>query len=790
MFVTKRDGRKEPVNFDKITKRIRNLCFNLSPLVDPVIISQQVVIGVSRGIDTYRLDELASETAASYTSDHPDYSILAARISISNLHKRTSGKFSHAMQTTYYYQSINNSIETREDGTYYYVNDEKEEIPVTLNINESLISDDVYQFICKHKEILDEAVDYSLDYKYDYFGYKTLERAYLRKVNGNIVERPQHMLMRVACGIHCGDLEKTLETYAYMSQGFFTHASPTLYNAGSRKPQMSSCFLMTVNDDSISGIYKTVTDCAEISKHAGGIGVAISKIRGKGSYIRGTNGVSNGIVPMLKVFNSTAKYVDQGGGKRKGAFAMYLEPWHCDIVDFLELRKNNGAEEQRARDLFYGLWVCDLFMNRMINNQDWSLFCPDEAPGLSTIWGEEFENKYIEYEQKGLARSVIPARKLMVMICTSQIETGQPYMLYKDACNRKSNQQHLGTIESSNLCTEITLYTSPDEAAVCNLASIALPKFVDVKTKTFRYDKLEQICRVAVRNLNIVIDKNFYPIKEAKNSNMIHRPIGIGVQGLADVFMLLGLPYVSDEAKQLNKNIFETMYYACLSESCNLAKVNGPYPTYEGSPISEGILQFDMWNIDAKLSGMHDWETLRGEIKEFGVRNSMLMSPMPTASTSQILGNTESFEPKTSNAYLRRTSAGEFVCFSKHLVNDLIKIGLWDSNMKNRLIKAWGSIQTFEDIPKHIRDVHKTVWEIKNRPILDMAADRGAFICQSQSMNVYDANPTVKNLISTHVYGWKKGLKTGMYYLRSEPPSKPTQFSEDVCTPDCDSCGA
>lgn len=778
MYVVKRNGQQERVHFDKITQRIQNLSFGLNTeFVDPSLIAKEVVRGVYRGVRTSELDILAAETAASYASDHMDYSILAGRICSSNLHKTTIASFSETMTLLYEYK--------------------------TKGKSGSLIADDVYAFVQENKDRLDGAIDHSRDYDYDYFGINTLMKSYLLRMDGDIVERPQHMLMRVSCGIHCGDVEGAIETYDGMSRGYFTHASPTLFNSGTRHPQMSSCFLVNMKSDSIRGIYSTLSDCAEISKNAGGIGLSVSKIRAKNSYIRGTNGVSNGLVPMLRVFNATARYVDQGGGKRRGAFAIYLEPWHADILDFLELRKNHGQDDVRARDLFYALWVCDLFMKRVQNNQNWSLFCPDEAPGLCDLWGDAFDAKYEEYEAvEGLARTTMPAQELMKIICRTQIETGQPYMLYKDACNRKSNHQHLGCISSSNLCTEIIEYSSPDEIAVCNLASISLPKCVDQKTMTFSFERLGEITRIVTRNLNRVIDRNYYPLPETRRSNFRHRPMGIGVQGLSDVFAMLHLPYESKEAQQLNKDIFQVMYYHALVTSCELAKVEGPYDSYEGSPVSQGILQHDMWGVQVD-NELCDWDVLRKNIAEHGVRNSLLIAPMPTASTSQILGNTESFEPRKSNAYVRKTMVGEFVCFSRYLVNDLVKLGLWNEQMKQKLIRSDGSIQTFSEIPPHIRDVYKTVVEMKGRVLIQMAADRGAFIDQSQSFNVHLKNPKYSVLYSFHHYAWSSGLKTGMYYLRSSAATQAIKYTindhtqrdeqtkeQDVCDVDCLSCGS
>jgi ribonucleoside-diphosphate reductase alpha chain len=749
MFVIKRDGRKETVKFDKITARVQKLCYGLSELVDPVKISMKVIEGLYDGVTTSELDSLAAEVAASMTTNHPDYALLAARIAVSNLHKNTDKSFSRTMRKLYEYKD-----------------------PKTGQ-NASLIADDVYEIIKKNAELLDSTIIYDRDFGYDYFGFKTLERSYLLRINGKVVERPQHMLMRVSLGIHKDDINAAIETYHLMSERWFTHATPTLFNAGTPKPQMSSCFLLTMKDDSIEGIYDTLKQCAKISQSAGGIGLSIHNVRATGSYIKGTNGTSNGIVPMLRVFNDTARYVDQGGGKRKGSFAIYLEPWHADIFEFLDLRKNHGKEELRARDLFYALWVPDLFMKRVKDNGNWSLFCPNESPGLADCWGKEFEALYERYEAEGRARKTIPARELWSAIIESQIETGTPYMLYKDACNAKSNQQNLGTIKSSNLCTEIIEYTSPDEVAVCNLASLALPRFVN--DGVFDHQRLFEVTYVVTKNLNKIIDYNYYPVPEAQRSNLRHRPIGIGVQGLADAFILMRMPFDSPQAKQLNKDIFETIYYAALTASKDLAKEFGPYETYEGSPISKGILQFDMWNV--KPSDRWEWDVLRDEIKKYGVRNSLLLAPMPTASTSQILGNNECFEPYTSNIYSRRVLSGEFVVVNKHLLKDLVKLGLWNDVMKNKIIANNGSIQNIEEIPQNIKELYKTVWEIKQRDIIDMAADRGAFICQSQSLNVFFEMPNYSKISSMHFYAWEKGLKTGMYYLRTKAASEAIKFT-------------
>ena len=753
MLVLKRDGRRETVKFDKITARIERLCYGLdADYIDPIEVSKKVIDGLYDGVTTVELDKLAAETAASLTTKHPDYAKLAARIAISNLHKETSKSFSNTMKRL-----------------YSYVDPKTEE-------NAPLISTEIYGIIKKNAALLDSSIIYDRDFNYDYFGFKTLERSYLMKCSGKIVERPQHMLMRVAIGIHGEDIEAALETYNLMSEKWFTHATPTLFNAGTPKPQLSSCFLLQMKDDSIDGIYDTLKQCAKISQSAGGIGLSIHKVRAQGSYIKGTNGVSNGIVPMLRNFDMTARYVDQGGGKRKGSIAVYLEPWHADITEFLDLRKNHGKEELRARDLFYALWTPDLFMKRVENNEEWSLFCPNEAPGLHECHGEEFERLYEKYEKEGKARRTMKAQDLWFSILESQIETGTPYMLYKDACNKKSNQKNLGTIQSSNLCTEIVEYTAPDEVAVCNLASIALPKFVI--DKKFDHQKLYDITYVATKNLNKVIDINYYPVVEAKNSNMRHRPIGLGVQGLADTFSLLRMAFTSDEAKQLNKEIFETIYFAAMTASKDLAKVEGPYETYKGSPVSKGIFQFDMWGVTPD-SGRWDWETLKQEVKKVGVRNSLLLAPMPTASTSQILGNNECFEPYTSNIYTRRTLSGEFIVVNKHLMKDLIERNLWSEEMKQKLIAANGSVQDIPEIPEEIKDLYRTVWEIKQRDLIDMAADRGAYIDQSQSFNVHIENVNFGKMSSMHFHSWKKGLKTGMYYLRTKSAADAIKFTVD-----------
>ena len=754
MYVVKRDGRKELIMFDKITARVRKLCYGLNGLVDPLKVAMRVIEGLYDGVTTSELDNLAAEIAATMTTTHPDYAKLAARISVSNLHKNTKKSFS----------------ETMED-LYLYVN------PRTGK-KAPLLSDEVFKVIKENSEKLDSTIIYNRDFGYDYFGFKTLERSYLLKLNGKIAERPQHMLMRVSIGIHLDDLDSAIETYELMSKKYFTHATPTLFNSGTPKPQMSSCFLLAMKDDSIDGIYDTLKNTAKISQSAGGIGLSIHNIRATGSYIAGTNGTSNGIVPMLQVFNDTARYVDQGGGKRKGSFAIYMEPWHADIYEFLDLKKNHGKEEMRARDLFYAMWISDLFMKRVEANEDWTLMCPNECPGLFTNHSEEFEKLYLGYEAAGKGRKTVKARELWEKILESQIETGTPYMLYKDAANRKSNQKNLGTIRSSNLCTEIMEYTSPDEIAVCNLASIALPMFI--KNGEFDHKALFKVTKRVTKNLNKVIDRNYYPVIEAENSNMRHRPIGLGVQGLADAFIMLRLPFTSDEAKKLNQEIFETLYFAAVTASMEAAMEEGKYSSYEGSPISQGDFQHNLWNIkDEELSGRWDWGKLRKEVKKNGVRNSLLVAPMPTASTSQILGNNECFEPYTSNIYTRRVLSGEFIVVNKHLLEDLVALGLWDENMKQELMRANGSIQHIETIPQDIRELYKTVWELSMKDIIDMSRQRGYFIDQSQSLNLFMENANYSKLTSMHFYAWKSGLKTGMYYLRTKAAVDAIKFTLD-----------
>ncbi len=754
MFVVKRDGRKEVIMFDKITARVRKLCYGLNGLVDPLKVAMRVIEGLYDGVTTSELDNLAAEIAATMTTTHPDYAKLAARISVSNLHKNTKKSFSETMKDLYEYVNPRTGKEA------------------------PLLSDEVFKVVSENAEKLDSTIIYNRDFGYDYFGFKTLERSYLLKLNGKIVERPQHMLMRVSVGIHMDDMEAVIETYELMSKKYFTHATPTLFNSGTPKPQMSSCFLLAMKDDSIDGIYDTLKQTAKISQSAGGIGLSIHNVRATGSYIAGTNGTSNGIVPMLQVFNDTARYVDQGGGKRKGSFAIYMETWHADIYDFLDLKKNHGKEEMRARDLFYAMWISDLFMRRVEANEEWTLMCPNECPGLYNCHSEEFEKLYVQYESEGKGRKTVRARELWEKILESQIETGTPYMLYKDAANRKSNQKNLGTIRSSNLCTEIMEYTSPDEVAVCNLASIALPMFI--KNGEFDHKELFKVTKRVTKNLNKVIDRNYYPVKEAENSNMRHRPVGLGVQGLADAFILLRMPFTSDEAKKLNQEIFETLYFAAVTASMEMAKEEGPYSSYEGSPISQGDFQYNLWGIkDEELSGRWDWAKLRKDVMKSGVRNSLLVAPMPTASTSQILGNNECFEPYTSNIYTRRVLSGEFIVVNKHLLEDLVNLGMWNENMKQELMRANGSIQHIETIPQDIRELYKTVWELSMKDIIDMSRHRGYFIDQSQSLNLFMENANYSKLTSMHFYAWKSGLKTGMYYLRTKAAVDAIKFTLD-----------
>jgi len=749
MKVIKRDGKSCPMLFDKVSVRISKLTYGLDPVVSGDKVAQKVFSSMYDTMHTHEIDTLSSEICIGMITDHPDYEILATRITASNIQKRTPKTFSKSAKKLF------------DDG---------------------LLSSHVWLFISKNITEIDKTINEKLDFNFGFFGLKTLEKSYLQKVNDEIVETPQYMYMRVSCGIHCGNLAKTLETYEHMASGYFIHATPTLFNSGTKTPQMSSCFLIAAKDDSIDGIYDTIKECAQISKWAGGIGLHVHNIRAKNSIIKSTNGVSEGLIPMLRVFNATARYVNQAG-KRKGSFAIYLEPWHADIFDFLDLRLNQGDEEARARDLFTALWIPDLFMKRVKENSNWSLFSPDTAPGLCDVYGEEFEQLYMKYESDGKAIKTVPASKVWMSILKSQTETGTPYMLYKDSCNKKSNQKNLGTIKSSNLCTEIIEYTDKDETAVCNLGSIALPKFVS--NGKFNYKKLHEITEILTFNLNKIIDVNFYPVKSAEKSNKRHRPLGIGVQGLADVFMMLDLPFESEESKEINNNIFETIYHAAITSSMNMAKKEGKYETFEGSPASKGIFQFDMWE-NPKLSGMWNWQDLKSKVVKYGLRNSLLVAPMPTASTSQILGNNECIEPYTTNIYLRRTLAGEFVVVNKHLVNDLQKIGIWSKEMKEQMIRYSGSIQNIENIPENIKLKYKTVWEISQKKIIDMAKDRGCFIDQSQSLNLFIENPTISKLSSMHMYSWSVGLKTGMYYLRSKAKTKAIQFTLEPCT----SCSA
>ena len=749
MRVIKRSGRIEDMKFDNVTNRIKNLTYGLSEKCDSSKIAQQVFSSMYDNITTQEIDTLSAEICVGMITSDPDYEVLATRIVASNIHKVCPNNFHLAMRKLH---------------------------------KANVVTDQVVEVAQQVKGVIDT----DRDFEFGYFGLKTLEKSYLQRVDGKLVETPQYMFMRVAIGIHGNDINSVIETYDMMSRGLFIHATPTLFNAGTPRPQMSSCFLIAGKEDSIDGIYGTLTECAQISKWAGGIGMHISDIRGNKSRIRGTNGQSDGIIPMLRVFNATARYVNQAG-RRKGSIAVYLEPWHSDIMDFLELRLNQGDEEARCRDLFSALWIPDLFMKRVEEGGNWSLFCPDKAPGLSDCYGEEFEALYTKYEEEGRANSTVPAAEVWKAILKSQTETGTPYMLYKDACNSKSNQKNLGVIKSSNLCTEIIEYTDKDETSVCNLASIALPKYVNKEAKTFDYDALHRATKVVTKNLNRVIDRNFYPVETARRSNMKHRPIGLGVQGLADVFILCGLPFDCEESRLMNAHIFETMYHAALEASSELAEVEGSYETFQGSPASEGILQPDMWEGETKFSDRYDWNVMRERVKTKGLRNSLLMAPMPTASTAQILGNNECFEPYTTNIYLRRTLAGEFVVVNKHLVDDLKKVGLWSKEMKDLMVKAGGSIQNIVDIPEDIKKLYKTVWEISQKCIIDMAADRGRFIDQSQSMNLFMESPTMSKLSSMHMYAWKSGLKTGMYYLRSKAKARPIQFSLE---PDCVACSA
>lgn len=750
MDVIKRNGRRQPVKFDKITARIQKLSYGLDQEhVDPTLVAFKVIEGLYDGVTTSELDTLAAEVSATMTTRHPDYALLAARIAISNLQKNTLKSFSETVEQLYFYVDSKTSKKA------------------------SLISEELYTIVKKHAEVLDASIIYDRDFGYDYFGFKTLERSYLLKMNGKVVERPQHMLMRVAVAIHGDNIDAAIESYNLMSERWFTHATPTLFNAGMPTPQMSSCFLLQMKDDSIDGIFDTLKDCAKISQSAGGIGLSIHNVRATGSYIRGTGGTSNGIIPMLRVFNDAARYIDQGGGKRKGSFAIYLEPWHADIYAFLDIRKNTGKEELRARDLFTALWVPDLFMKRVEEDGEWSLFCPNEAPGLDDCWGEKFVELYTRYESEGRAKNVVKAQHLWFKILDSQIETGTPYILFKDACNGKSNQQNLGTIKSSNLCAEIVEYTSPDEIAVCNLASIALPRFVH--EGRFDHQRLFEIAIVLTKNLNRVIDGNNYPVGTAKHSNLLHRPIGIGVQGLADAFMYLRLPFDSEAARKLNREIFETIYFGAMTASCELARLHGHYETYEGSPVSKGIFQYDMWGVQP--GPRWDWKGLKEDVAKHGVRNSLLLALMPTASTSQILGNNECFEPYTQNLYTRRVLSGDFIVVNKCLMRDLVRLGLWNDKVKNEVFAANGSIQGIDEIPDEIKLLYRTVWEIKQKALIDMAADRGPYICQTQSLNLFIENPSFSKLTSMLFYAWKQGLKTGMYYLRTKAAAEAIKFT-------------
>ena len=786
MSVTKRDGTSEELSFDKILGRVKNLSKNIEPTLTGVNYAQLVMKVVDQlfpGIKTTAIDELVAEQCASMSTVHLDYGALASRIVVSNHQKNTSSSFADTMAVLYNFEDANGN-------------------------HSPLISESVHRYVELHRESLDEMIDYNRDFAVDYFGFKTLERAYMMKANGVIVERPQHMWMRVAVGIHheLGDvsgsrdtLELVKQTYDLMSQGYFTHATPTLFNAGTPRPQLSSCYLVALEDDSIDGIFNTLKECARISKWAGGVGLHVHNLRATGTHIRGTNGASNGIVPMLRVFNMTARYVDQGGGKRNGSFAIYLEPWHADIFDFLDLKKNHGDEEMRARDLFYGLWVPDKFMQAVKDDADWHLFCPDICKGLSDAWGDDFSALYDKYVTEGRAKKTIKARELWYKILDSQMETGTPYLLYKDSANRKSNQQNLGTIRSSNLCTEIIEYSDKDQTAVCNLASIGLPKYVR-DDMTYDFEKLHSVVKVVTKNLDKVIDINYYPTEKTRRSNLLHRPIGIGVQGLADVFAMMDYSFESEEARALNEQIFETIYHAALEESCSIAQRDGPYSTFNGSPASKGILQFDMWNVQP--SDRYDWNELKDNIKSYGLRNSLLLAPMPTASTSQILGYNECIEPITSNIYSRRTLAGEFILANKYLMKELIDLNLWNERVKNSIIANNGSIQQIDIIPQEIRNKYKTVWELPMKALIDMAADRGAFICQSQSLNLWLEDPTYNTLTSMHFYAWSKGLKTGIYYLRRRGKHQAQQFTiepeKDEETPEfvsqeeevCEMCSA
>ena len=795
MFVTKRNGKSEIVSFDKILKRIKKIGLEVNIKINYTNLAMKVIDQLYSGITTKEIDELTAEQCASMATVHPDYNTLAGRIIVSNHQKNTDNKFSKVITQLYKCTDKDNRLTP-------------------------IISKELYHFVMENQDILNDICDYDRDYLIDYFGFKTLERAYLIKKNNIIIERPQHMWLRVSLGIHKNDLDKALETYNFMSQKYFTHATPTLFNAGTNHPQLSSCYLLSMENDSINGIYNTLRDCALISKWAGGIGLHIHNVRASGSHIRGTNGTSNGIVPMLRVFNNTAKYVDQGGGKRNGSFAIYMEPWHADIEMFLQMRKNHGDEELKARDLFYALWVPDLFMERVKNDELWTLMCPNECPGLSDVYGDKFKELYVNYEENNKGRKSVKARTLWFQILDAQMETGTPYLLYKDACNKKSNQQNIGTIKSSNLCTEIIEYSDENESAVCNLASIALPKFItknELGEPIFDYDKLHEVTKIVTNNLNSIIDINLYPTEKTKRSNLRHRPIGIGVQGLADTYFMLNLSFIDDKAKEVNKKIFETIYHASMEQSYEIAKdrslalerlsendnfsdnlsieedvklkcmineyeepnlhkpYRGAYSTFMGSPASNGILQFDMWGVTP--SNRYNWRELKQNIQKYGIRNSLLVAPMPTASTSQILGYNECIEPITSNIYSRRTMAGEFVVANKYLMNELIGLNIWNETIKNSIIANNGSIQHIEIIPENIRNKYKTVWELPMRNLIDMAADRGAFICQSQSLNLWLEDPNYNSLTSMHFYSWDKGLKTGIYYLRRRARHQAQQFT-------------
>lgn len=746
MQVIKRDGRSQPVDFNKITDRIKKLSGEISDTIDPIKVAQKVCNSLYDKVSTRELDELSSEIAISLCTEHPDYGVLAAHLCANNLHK-----------------SINMSFRD----------------VVRLLHARGLVSDELSAITEIHHETISDMMDYDRDYLFDYFGLKTLMKSYLLKTDDVIRERPQDMWMRVSIGIHGGDMDRVRETYTNMSQLYFTHATPTLFNAGTPYPQLSSCYLVEMQDDSISGIFSTLQDCAQISKWAGGIGLHIHKLRATGSNIRNTKGVCTGIIPSLRVFNATSRYVNQGG-KRPGSIAIYLSVDHPDIFKLLDMRKNHGDEEERCRDLFSGLWISDLFMERVRDGKTWSLFCPSTLPeNLENVYGDDYRELYERYESQGLYRQQVPAQKLWIAICNSQIETGNPYILYKDAVNRKSNQQNVGVIKSSNLCTEIVEYTAPDEIAVCNLASIALPKFV--QNNTLDHEKLHKVVKIATRNLNRVIDVNFYPVDKAHKSNMRHRPIGIGVQGLADVYMMHKVPFDSPEAARLNHDIFETIYHAAMEQSMELAKEQGVYETFVGSPVSRGVFQFDMWETTSKFEKRYDWDSLKSQVKIHGVRNSLLVAPMPTASTSQILGNNECIEPYTSNLYARRTLAGEFVVLNKHLVKDLLDIGMWTTDLKNKIIFHNGSVQNIHEIPQSMKNIYKTAWEIKQRHLIDQATERGRYVCQSQSLNLFIAKPSIKSLSSMHFYAWGQGLKTGIYYLRTQPAANPVQFTLNPC---------